>query len=421
MKFKTEIFLDRFIGHIACFFLGVSAWCLGKILKRDHSVKQENVRVIAVAKYFGMGSITHAVPMLRALKSRYPKAKLIFITRKNNKQIIDLISYIDKAFYIKDKSLIALAASSVLLIFKLQREKVDLFFDLEVFSAYGVLISLLSLARNRLGFFFAHSTNFKTWLHTHLMYFNFQMPLRLSYMQLARLGGASPQASIDLEPFNLNSAVLKSCKKRLNKIIKNKGKKIIGINVNASELSFARRWSLENFAKVASYFADNGYGVLLFGSAQEKYYAQQLFDFLSKPSENIYNIAGKFPLPEVLALLPICDAFLTNDSGLMNLAYAQNAKVVALYGANSPQFVHIDNGVNEAVYKKSFCSPCLYIFDDSPCATDVVCMKNITVNNVISAVSKVLQTPAAKIKPTSRECIVVNKELNYVMGTLKIK
>ncbi|MDR1952201.1 MAG: glycosyltransferase family 9 protein [Elusimicrobiota bacterium] len=428
MKFQTKLFLDRLFGNLICLALLPFVFLFGKILRIDHSIKSDNVKTIAVAKYFGLGSITCAVPMLKALKERYPFAQLIFISRKENRQLLELIDYIDKTFFIDDKNILSLFISSARLFFNLRKDaRIDLFFDLEVFSSYGVLISLFSLARNRLGYFWAKSTELKTYIYTHLMYFNFLMPVRLSYIQLARIGGVNVDCQTSLLPFNLDENVKISADNKLKKLIAPSHlsyDKILAFNVNASDLSFARRWALENFAQTAIHFANKGYDIILLGSASEKNYTQKVKDFVSgdNGADKIYNAAGYFTLSEVLVLLPKFSAFLTNDTGLMNLAYAQNAKVAALYGNNLPDFTSVDNGVNIALYKKSYCSPCLYIFDKPPCGDKAFCMENIKTDEVICALETLLNTKVGQVKESvEMDCQIISEKQNYLFGTLRKK
>jgi heptosyltransferase-2 len=193
------------------------------------------------------------------------------------------------------------------------------------------------------------------------------------------------------------------------------------INANASELSYSRRWHIENFAKTAKHFADLGYTILFLGSPDEKEYVQKAMIYIEnnyRTTDNIYNAAGIFTIKEIPALFDICDVLLTNDAGLMNLGYAQGIKTVALYGANTPSFVHIDNGRNTAIYKKAYCSPCLYLFDIPPCGNLAICIESITVEEVIQAVEKTLSNTNS-IYNNKEDYIVVNKEQDYIMGTLR--
>ena len=75
---------------------------------------------------------------------------------------------------------------------------IDLYFDLEVYSAASSCLSLLSLARNRFGLY-RHSAGFKRGLFTHLLYFNVNMPIRQIYLQLLGMASVEGPFSDELE------------------------------------------------------------------------------------------------------------------------------------------------------------------------------------------------------------------------------
>lgn len=135
-----------------------------------------------------MGSIIRATPLMRSLKVQYPRAKFIFVTTLKNKQLIENIPMIDQGLYVDDSSIFSLLAGMPVLVSKLWKEKIDLYFDLEVYSALSTILTTLSLARNRYGFY-RTSTLFRLGLNTHLVYFNDSRPIAEIYMQLARAVG----------------------------------------------------------------------------------------------------------------------------------------------------------------------------------------------------------------------------------------
>src|SRR5262249_336438 len=62
--------------------------------------RSDEVRTIAVMKFFGLGSIVVASPSLRALHESYPNAKLIFVTFQQNREILEILGLVDHAIYI---------------------------------------------------------------------------------------------------------------------------------------------------------------------------------------------------------------------------------------------------------------------------------------------------------------------------------
>jgi len=95
-----------------------------------------NVHFIVVAKFLGMGSIIQATPLLRTLKHAYPDARLCFITTSQNRYIVERLALVDERLYVDDSGPWALTWSSLRVLARLVRRKIDLYFDLEVYSAY---------------------------------------------------------------------------------------------------------------------------------------------------------------------------------------------------------------------------------------------------------------------------------------------
>lgn len=385
MKLAVIRAIDHLLGRMFCFLLIPLVRGLGKVLRRDHTISNANVRTIAVAKYYGLGSITHAMPLLKALKETFPQAKVVFVTRKGNERLLSVIPWVDETLVIDDRSLAGLVSTNLSLLRAFRRLRIDLFFDLELFSAYGALVSLFSMARNRFGFFCSKDTDYKAWIYTHLMFYNFQMPVRLCYLQLGRMAGVPASASTDLLPYDIPDAVCASAVRRLAAVAPDKGNGFLAVNVNASELSFARRWPLDSFAEVVRHFASLQYHILLVGAPSEHGYVQGVIDRVADPAITpyIHNVAGLFPLDEFLAMLPHCEALLTNDTGIMNFGYAVNLPTVGIYGPNTPIRYHVDNGLHTAAYYETYCSPCIHHLDDSPCGDIADCIHSITVEEVI--------------------------------------
>jgi ADP-heptose:LPS heptosyltransferase len=118
-----------------------------------------------------MGSILQATPLLSALKHQYPDATLTFVTMRGNQEFVNRLSNVDEVLVLDDRSLIAMAITTLQTIVTLIRLRADLYFDLEVYSAFASLLALCAMTRNRLGFY-RHSTAFKNGIYTHLVYFS---------------------------------------------------------------------------------------------------------------------------------------------------------------------------------------------------------------------------------------------------------
>ena len=396
---KHKLIIDRFLGMALCVLLRMPTFFLEKFLRRNHQMPpSEQPKTIVVAKYLGIGSILQSTPMLKSLKSKYPDSKLIFLTNKANHSLLSKYDFVDKVIYVDDTSLFKILVSSIQVIVKLLLERVDLFIDLEVHSIYGSLICLFSSAKNRLSFFIENA-NFKAYIYTHLLYLNPNLPIRNCYNQLAQLVGVNLLTIEDslIRP-NLPKEVSQKTKNKIKKIFNFKYKGIIAINANASDLSYERRWDKLNFAKVARYFANEGYAIAFVGSSSEYEYVQEIIDNSPEENKKIVNLAGTFPLLNFFSFLENCNLLITNDSGIMNMALTLNVPQLLLSGPVNPKQYFMDNNFRVYIYHQTYCSPCTHVLDSPPCGGDNKCMQQITPDEVIKFSKKLLSGENIKSK-----------------------
>jgi ADP-heptose:LPS heptosyltransferase len=188
MTHRQRILADRILAVPAAYLFNGITRVLGILLQRDHTITSSSVNRIIVAKLIGMGSILQATPLLKALKLRYPKAKLTFVTMRSNQELLLRLSCVDEVLVLDDRRLLTMVVTTLRTIATLIRLRADLYFDLEVYSGFASLLALFAVTRNRLGFY-RHSTAFKKGIYTHLVYFNSRMPVRQLYLQLGRVAG----------------------------------------------------------------------------------------------------------------------------------------------------------------------------------------------------------------------------------------
>ncbi|GAK49573.1 glycosyl transferase, family 9 [Candidatus Moduliflexus flocculans] len=420
MQLSKKVFIDRLLGRLLCFILIPFVRLIGILLRRDHSIHDGNTRCIAVAKYYGLGSIIHATPMLRALKQTYPEARVIFLTRQANQDLFAHLVDVDEVLFVEDRTFLKFLSSNFRICLTLIMRRVDLFFDLELFSAYGALVSLSSLARNRIGFFCGKDTDFKTWIYTHLIYFNFQMPVRFCYLQLARVANVSQDVSTELTTLIIPDELREAARSKLNAIVKHRGNGLIAINVNASELSLERRWLPERFAEVIRHFSSQNYTLLLVGSRGEQAYAQQVAEMAGEVGERVHNVAGEFVFSEFLALLQECDALLTNDSGIMNFGYALHVPTLSLFGPCHPAQYHIPSNMTRYLYQPVFCSPCVHLLYEAPCKGRAYCMAQIETSAVITQLEALLRGTVFELDAPLMPSILLSTD-SSVLGLLRAK
>lgn len=159
---------------------------------------------------------------------------------------------------------------------------------------------------------------------------------------------------------------------------------VLGINPGAAYGS-AKRWLPDRFAGVANLFVRNtGGSAVVFGGANEAGIAREIEKDIH---ENGLSLAGKISLRQLIALISECDAFVTNDSGPMHIAYAVGTPLAAIFGSTDPALTGPVGPLSRVIKAEAGCSPCF----ERDCKTaDLRCMREITVERVYNELSEVL-------------------------------
>jgi len=403
MTHRRRILADRLIAVPVAFLFNGVARFLGVVMRRDHSVTPSNVNRIVVAKLIGMGSILQATPLLRALKHQYPHARLTFVTMQSNREFVNRLSDVDEVLTLDDRNLLVMAITTLQTIVTLIWLRADLYFDLEVYSAFASLLALWAVTRNRLGFY-RHRTVFKNGIYTHLVYFNTRMPVRQLYLQLGRVIGVPPAQSEKTGPIRVEDADRSSV---VGILSQNSGwqsdRPYIVVNPNASDLLLERRWPAESVIEALRRLVSLGYQAALVGARSELPYVESLFNSLpAEVQAHVANTAGRLSLGELLVLLDGAACVLTNDSGPMHIAVALERPTVCLFGPANPEHYGQDLPNVAIFYSPVFCSPCLYEVDRPPCNGNNICMQRIKPEPVVQAVLGLLGVPAAGAQVRAR-------------------
>ena len=166
----------------------------------------------------------------------------------------------------------------------------------------------------------------------------------------------------------------------------NAKKPVVGLNPGAA-YGPAKRWPAERYAGLAKRLAEEqGATLLVFGTASDTEAAAEIG--AAAPGQ-VLDLTGKTTLAEAMALIGLCDAFVTNDSGLMHVAAAQKTPLVAIFGSTDAVATGPFAPKVEVVNKNLPCSPCL----KTHCPRhDFACMLEIGVDEVYEATCRLLES-----------------------------
>lgn len=126
-----------------------------------------------------------------------------------------------------------------------------------------------------------------------------------------------------------------------------------------AEFGDAKQWPVQHYAHIAADYAAKGWRIALMGSAKD---ASVCADIIARVAPELQaqcdNLAGRTSLGQAIDLLAICQAVVSNDSGLMHIAAALHRPLVAVYGSTSADFTPPLSDQVELLHTDISCRPC---------------------------------------------------------------
>ncbi len=154
---------------------------------------------------------------------------------------------------------------------------------------------------------------------------------------------------------------------------------VIGLNPGAA-YGPAKCWPAERYGELGARLAHElGAEIMVFGAAGDLLTTAAIKQCAP---DHIHDLAGKTTLAQVMALIALCDGFVTNDSGLMHVGAALNRPLVAIFGSTDSVATGPFSRRAVVIEKDLVCKPCL----KKTCGSGFRCMLDISVDEVSAKV-----------------------------------
>ena len=124
-----------------------------------------------------------------------------------------------------------------------------------------------------------------------------------------------------------------------------------------AEFGSAKRWPPAYFAELAREYLGRGWQVALCGSGGDRDVCRRIWRESGSGAE-CHDLAGRTSLAQVVDLLSLSSAVVSNDSGLMHIAAAVGCPLVVIYGATSPGFTPPLSSRATVITSGLDCAPC---------------------------------------------------------------
>lgn len=339
----------------------------------------------------GIGNTLLFTPTLREIRKKFPKAEITVLVMykasmdilKNNPNVDKLILWeFQKKGHLK----------SFLFVLKLRLNNYDVsIMPYPANNYYYTGVSFLCGGKKRIShkypikkyraFSFLFTNRIKLDANAHEIHEN----LKLLSLLDVDYNKVDDKLDIYLSEENMSNArkFLKSNKISATDIV-------VGIHPGSSVQAgmINKRWNKNNFIEAANLLAkDIKCKFLLFGGDDEN----DIKEYIKNRVANSY-LANKSNILDTAAIISRCNAFLTNDTGLMHIAAAVGTRVVVLEGPNDPIRTAPVGGNNLAIYLPLFCRPCYEVGNKIECRFGHYnCLKFIDVVKVVNALKSILK------------------------------
>ena len=183
MKIDIMRKIDFWVGIPLCFILSFF-YNIERIFNFNDKPAHKKILFICISE---MGSTILAYSAIKKLKELYPSSELYFLIFDELKDSLNLFDLIPKQniLTLRHNSFITFIRDSFSFFIRARKEKIDTVIDLELFARNSNILSYLSGAKTRIGFYkYLMEGLYKGNMQTHKVHYNPHMHISLNYLSL---------------------------------------------------------------------------------------------------------------------------------------------------------------------------------------------------------------------------------------------
>lgn len=333
---------------------------------------------ILIDSKHGLGDCVQIIPMLQIIKQNYPDCYLaVIVSGKVSEELLNMAPVkIDKFYYLSMQGMTI--KNFLKLILQIRKEYFDYFILSPITTKWKAKIfALLTGAKNKIGEQYQKIDTYARDNSIHMVDRN-----------IALLKGICDIPNKKIYP-TLNTPDLNI------KIKREKNEKVVGVCIGggtASEFNgkkvYPRAWSTEKIKKVIEYLLSKNFKVVLFGGKDEEKDLKLMKEILN--DKNVYNYVNKTAITESAFLAKQCDLVIGIDTGMQHIADAVGTKTLSIFGPTKPK---THGAYSEKAKFKEVACDCKYCYgtDKYLSCDDRKCLKNISINIVISKINELIK------------------------------
>ena len=347
---------------------------------------------------FGIGDVLFTTPVIRNIKESIPDSFIGYWCNERVAAVLRMNPDINKIFALNRGDIKRISRGSWFkepglwlgLLNEIKKEKFEVAFDFSLDHRSGLLSKLAGI-RQRIGYNYKNRGKFLT-DRINISGYGLKHIIEY-YIDLLKFAGITPRVREMSLPLDEN------LRKRAQDILRQ-----CGIDTNLKMIGIApgggaswgkdagfKRWPAANFAwfinKLNEGFKVN---IVLLGDQQDKSIADRIEGAVK---QKIINLAGKTNLEELSAFISNLDVLVANDGGPLHMAVALGVRTVSIFGPVDDlvygPYPKSDRHI--AIRRHFSCQPCYINFRFKGCSHNLKCLEDISVDEVIDSVKKLLK------------------------------
>jgi lipopolysaccharide heptosyltransferase II len=321
---------------------------------------------ILIIRPGGIGDAVLLIPTIKALRNAYPACTIDILAERRNAAAFHLASGI-RTVYLYD-TLSGLAA--------VQRSRYDAVIDTEQWHRLSAVVARLTKSPLSIGY----ATNERKKMFTNAVQYSHEdYEIDCFFHLLQPLGITESEKG--KPPFLV---VPDKAVKKANALLGKLADKPFIAIFHGSSIT-EKRWDMGNFVRLVLQLNEAGFPIIVIGSEKERVTGEAMTCGL-----DALNLAGKTSLVETAAVIDKSSLLVSGDSGILHIAAGLGRPTVSLFGPScikkwAPRGQH-----HIAISKNLSCSPCSQFGNIPNCRINARCMAEITVEEVLGAVEKLL-------------------------------
>jgi lipopolysaccharide heptosyltransferase II len=341
---------------------------------------------ILCMKFYGLGNAIMLLPVLAAIRERYPNAEIDFLTMPGNTGLLTHSGQVTNAIGVETDTVGQFVRSMTNVLRAVRRRRYDTVVDFEQFVKISTIIGFWSGARERIGF--NTDGQRRGFMYTRRVVYTDSDHMTAIFARLLQpLGISGPLRPV---PF----PILPTDRRNAAAFLGTHGIEQdhfplvamhLGMGANFYQIPL-KRWPLEHFATLADRLATEfGARVIFTGQGDDE--RQLIAQARARMQHPAIDGSNQFSITQLAALLERCHFVVANDTSVMHLAAAAGTPVVSLFGPTAPLHYGPRGDRNLVFYRDLYCSPCLtnYNLKQSRCV-DPVCIRLIDPHAVFDAI-----------------------------------